>query len=523
MNACKAAATLVCAAGLLAHALCSPAPEPPSASNDVKADRPPLGLNLAGVTDYSSEIVFVDAFKAARPWVAQAPGKPWGQGGPLDLDARGNLKSLAPGQFAESVVYTGFGDRFPAGTFTCLYDGEGDLEFLFDARVVRRQPGRLTVAVAPKNGQVFARLSRTDPANPARNIRLILPGFEKTYAEQPFHPDFLKRWQGFHVFRFMDWGRTNKSPVVAWADRPTPDMHSQAVRGVAAEYMVRLCNQLDVEPWFCMPHRASDNYVRRFARLVKEKLKPSLKVYVEYSNECWNGQFEQARYCREQGKALGLSANDYEAQLRFYAQRSVEIFRIWEEEFGSRERLVRVLASQAANPWTGATVVDWKDSFKQADALAIAPYFGHRWGDPKTASKVAAMSADELIKALPEDLAESHRQMLANATEARKRGLRLVAYEGGQHLVGYGGAENGEGLTKLFQRVNRHPGMKDLYLQDLRNWHEAGGGLFCVFSSMSRPSKWGNWGLLEDTAQDPRTAPKYQAMREYLGRAATAP
>jgi hypothetical protein len=482
---------------------------------DAKA---PLGLNLAGVTDWSSELVFVDAFKAARPWISQAQGKPWGQGGPLDLDPKGNVKLLRDGQFAEAVVYTDFGDRFPAGVFTCYYDGKGELDFAMDAKVIDRRPNWLQVEIKPKNGMTTCRLMKTEPKDPIRNIRLIHPGHERTYLEQPFHPDFLKRWQGFRVLRFMDWQRTNGSKIKEWDERSTPDQHSQAVNGVAPEYMIQLCNQLKIDPWFCMPHRASDGFVTRFAELVKAKLDPARKVYVEYSNECWNGQFEQARYCQEQGKRGKLSDNAYEAQLRYFSQRSVAIFKIWERVLGGKDRLVRVLAAQSANPWTGATVMDWKDACKHADAIAIAPYFGHRWGDPKKAEQTAALPVEQLMQALEEDLKESHKHVKTYAAEAKKRGLKLLAYEGGQHLAGHGGAENDDRLTQLFFAANRHPRMKDMYLQDLQHWQEAGGDVFCIFSSMGRYSKWGSWGLLEHAQQEPKNAPKYQAVREYLER-----
>lgn len=479
--------------------------------------KPPLGLNLAGVVDWSTDLVFVDAFRNARAWISQAKGQPWGKGGPLDLDELGNVRSLRPGQFAETVVLTDFGKSLPAGTFTCLFEGSGDLDFTGDARVVRREAGKLQVEIRPKNGSVFARITRTDPKDPVRSIRLIHPGHEATYAKEPFHPSFLKRWQGFTVFRFMDWARTNGSKLQRWEDRPTLRHHSQAFRGLAPELMIALCNTLQADPWFCMPHLADDDFVRQYARLVKKDLAPQRKVYLEYSNECWNGQFDQARWCREQGLKLGLSKNAYEAQLRFYSQRSVEMFRIWEEELG-KDRLIRVLASQSANPWTGGVVVGWRDAFKKADAIAIAPYFGHRWGSPKTAAKVAAMKADELIAALSHDLDETRKHMDAYAALAKKHGLQLFAYEGGQHLAGYGGAENNKALTSLFHAANRHPGMKDLYLRNLKDWQEAGGGLFCVFSSLGRYSKWGSWGLLESHDQDPATAPKFQAILEYLGR-----
>ncbi|MFO0929703.1 MAG: hypothetical protein U0736_22220 [Gemmataceae bacterium] len=481
---------------------------------------PPLGLNLGGVTDYSSELVFVDAFKAARAWISQAKGKPWGKGGPLDVDSRGNVRALADGQFAETVVWTGFEDRYPAGRFVCLYDGNGDVDIVSDARVTERQPGRLEVEVKPRSGSAFLRITRTDPKDPVRNIRLVPVEREKTYRDRPFRDDFLRRWRGFRVFRFMDWQRTNGSPLVEWADRPTPTDHSQAIKGVALEYMIDLCNTLKVDPWFCLPHRASDDFVRQFAAMVKERLDPARTVYIEYSNECWNGQFAQARYCAEQGRKLGLSTNAFEAQLRYYSKRSVEIFAIWEDVFGGKKRLVRVLATQSANPWTGTTVLDWKSAHRHADAVAIAPYFGHHFGSPKTAEQVAEMSTDALVETLAKDVAANVKIVRSYAEVARKRGVQLVAYEGGQHLAGFHGAENNDRLTRLFHAANRHPRMKDLYLTDLHNWRDAGGGLYCVFSSMGTYSKWGSWGVLEHMAQDPKRVPKMQAIEQFLAESA---
>src|SRR5208282_5752139 len=113
-------------------------------------------------------------------------------------------------------------------------------------------------------------------------------------------------------------------------------------------------------------------------------------------------------------------------------------------------------------------------------------------GDPKTADQTAALSADELVKVLCQDAAESRKHIAAYANEARKRKLQLMAYEGGQHLVGVQGAENNDKLTRLFHEANRQPGMKDLYEQNLNDWQAAGAGLFCVFSSTGKYTKWGS-------------------------------
>ena len=485
------------------------------------ADPPfPMGMNLAGVADWSSEIIFVDAFKAARPWSSQKDevGAAYGSGGPLDLDERGWPKKLADKQFAEALIYMDIGGHYPGGKYVCLFDGRGELEFSNAAQGKPAGPNRYEVDVDNARGFMAVRVKKTDPKNPVRNIRLVKAEYEKTYQVQPFLPEFVSRYKGFPVIRFMDWQKTNNSNDEKWENRARVDDLTQAgMKGVALEYCLLLANTLDADPWLCIPHKADDDYVRNFAKMVKERLNPKHKVYVEYSNETWNTIFDQSKFCQERGLAMKLSDNPYEAQLRYSAQRSVEVFKIFEEVFGGKDRLVRVLAAHGAHPWTGTTAMDWKDAYKSADAIAIAPYFGNAYGDPKTADKVAAMSVEELLDGCKKMIAENRKTNETYAAEAKKRNLKLMTYESGQHLVGYAGAQDNEKLTKLFHDANRHPRMKELYLEDLKNWQEIGGSTFCVFSSMGRYTKWGSWGVLEYHDQDEKTAPKWQAIKEFMG------
>ncbi len=504
-------ARLLCIAVLAAgHAACAAGAAP--------NDNASLGINLGGVTYWSSEIVFVDLFKHSQTFKSQAPGKGYAQGGPLDLTDDGYVRSLAAGgQFADSIVLSRPTMGYPEGIYTCLYDGQGKIAFAYGVETVEERPGRIHIHVKAEQNLLTLRVVETDPSDPIRNIRVILPGFEETYEKQPFHPDFLKRWERFSTLRFMDFQRTNNSKQTQWSDRATPASQTQgADAGVALEYMIRLSNALGANPWFCMPHLASDDYVRSFAEMVKAGLDPDLRIYVEYSNECWNGIFAQARYCRDKGKEMGLSENDYQAQLRYYSKRSVEIFRLWEEVFGGADRLVRVLAAQSANPWTSEQVMDFERAYENADMLGIAPYFGNALGDPRRQDEVAQMTVDEVLDRCAEFIAEGNKTIARQAELAAQRGLRLVAYEGGQHLVGYGGAENNEKLTELFHAANRHPRMKDLYLDYLAGWKQNGGTLMAIFSSMGTYSKWGSWGLLEYHGQPAAEAPKYQAVLEFL-------
>ena len=477
-----------------------------------------LGINLAGVTYWSSEIVFVDLFRHSQTFKSQAPGASYGQGGPLDLTETGWVRSLnGGGHFADSIILSRPKLGYPAGVYTCFYDGKGTIQFAYRTKVVEEQPGRIRVQVNADQDLLTLRITETDPADPVRNIRFILPGFEDTYEWQPFHPEFLARWEKFRVLRFMDMQRTNNSEQMNWSDRPTPDLQTQGgERGVALEYLIALANTLDADPWFCMPHRATDDYVRSFAQMVKSQLDPNLCIYIEYSNECWNGIFAQAGYCRDKGRQFGLSDNDYQAQLRYYSRRAVEIFGIWEDVFGGTDRLVRVLAAQSANPWTSEQVIDFEQAYQHADALGIAPYFGNALGSPQTQDQVAQMTVEQVLDKCAEYIAEGNATIAEQARLASDRGLRLVAYEAGQHLVGHVGAENNRALEDLFHAANRHPRMKGLYLDYLAGWKQNGGTLAVMFSSMGTYSKWGSWGLMEHHGQPPAEAPKYQAVTEFL-------
>ena len=473
----------------------------------------PLGVNLSGVVDWSTEVAFNDVWKTSRAWVSNAEGKPWGRGGPLDLDDRGQVKSLRPGQFATTPVLTRGG--YPGGDYTLAYDGAG--EFRVKGRGVSVRPagpGRVTVA-NPDGEKLLIDLIDTDPADPVRNVRLSLPGADESSGT--FAAPFLARTGRFAAVRFMDWAETNGSEIAAWTDRPEPGDARYTGNGVPAEVMIELANELKVAPWFCVPHLADDDYVRRLAELVRDTLDPSLDVYVEHSNEVWNYQFAQTKYAEKRGAELGLSDNKGQARLFYHARRSGEIFAIWDDAFGPGAARVRgVLGSQSANPWVSERLLADPAVVRRADCLAIAPYFGHELGKPETAAEVAALDdaaffarVDELVEAGAEKIAAHKR--LADAA-----GLELVAYEGGQHLVGTRGAENIQALTDRLHAANRSDRMAAAYRRHLEIWGERGGGLYCLFASVAQPSKWGSWGLLESESQDPADAPKWRAVAERL-------
>ncbi len=475
-------------------------------------------MNLSGPADWNTELPFVDVFRLSRPWVSQKKGQPWGKGPGLDLDECGWVKRLERDCWAETLLCTINGGHYPGGQYTVLYDGKGELEIWGAATAVSKQPGRMAITVDPSRGAFYLKLMATQPDDYIRNIRVIMPGFEDSYQSNPFHALFLKRWKGVACLRFMDWMHTNGSDISKWSQRPALQDATFTKKGVPLELMVDLCNRLQADAWFCMPHLTDDEYVRSFAEMVRDKLHRNLKVYVEYSNEVWNSQFPQTRYSWRKATELGLGPKErpWEGGGMYYTGRSLDIFRIWEEAFGGRQRLVRVLAWQSGNTWWMENILfPYRDACKNVDAIAIAPYIGMNVpeeGSGLTAEQAAKWNLDKVLDYLEtESLPEAIRAIQLTKTVADRYGLVLLAYEGGQHMVGVGGGENNEAMTNLFHAANAHPRIGAIYEKYYKAWTEGGGDLFCYFASISRWSKWGSWGIMQYYDDDPAKSPKFMS------------
>jgi hypothetical protein len=203
----------------------------------------------------------------------------------------------------------------------------------------------------------------------------------------------------------------------------------------------------------------------------------------------------------------------------FCARRSVEIFGIWEHSFAGHSRLVRVIAWQAAGGayWTDNMLLAQQETAKHCDALAIAPYISFMPGPENKnlrSDDVAKWTVDQVLDRVETNaLPECIRWMKTQKAVADKYGLKLVCYEAGQHLVGVGGGENNEALTKLLIAANRHPRMGDIYTKYMDAWRDVDGDLMCIFSSVAASSKWGSWGLLEGA--DETSSAKFDAVIQW--------
>ena len=190
----------------------------------------------------------------------------------------------------------------------------------------------------------------------------------------------------------MDWMETNNSEQSEWEDRTTIDDYTYFKSGgVPVEVLVELANQNDSNPWFTMPHLATDEYVQNFAQYVKENLDSELDIYIEYSNEVWNGSFQQARWVENQAELEGISKEDW------YSRRTTQVTQIWDDVFAEdKERVLGVMGSWSARSEYGREILDYNWAGGTAlsheeygiDVIAIAPYFGGYIGNNKNNTRL---------------------------------------------------------------------------------------------------------------------------------------
>ncbi|MGF1494539.1 MAG: cellulose-binding protein [Microcoleaceae cyanobacterium] len=495
----------------------------------------PLGTNLAGIASYSPQFPFTDYFKSSRDWRIS------GDENQVEYDDNGWITSLGDG----TIATTSFPNNNLGETFVVLYEGEGEIKYAGGAQQNQSasQPGRDVINIKPGQRPTLT-ITSTDPndnGNYLQDIRIVPQDDEAVSDSQIFNPDFVESLDGNQVLRFMDWMATNNSDISEWSDRPQVDDMNYSGEGVPVEIMVELANQTGIDPWFTIPHLATDEYVENFAEYVEEHLDPNLEVYVEFSNEVWNNSFRQTRYAREQGAQEFPGASSNEAARSWFTQRTMDVIQTWEETFDNdSERVIGVLGAKAANDGLTDTDLDYIEStglsYEEAgiDAVAIAPYFNLPLSEPENVQAIEAwvqqgqdFALDQLFQeitvggALPDGYSEGSIQKSAERITdfvelAEETGLDLIAYEGGQHIAPrHNGMHKNEAIADLFNAANRDPRMGEAYGQYFDMWAELSDeGLFAHFTDVSRYSEYGSCGSRESLYQE--SSPKFDALQEVI-------
>ncbi len=485
-----------------------------------------FGINVSGFSPNTTEFVFKDISKL------MGLGRSGTGFTEVQFDADGFPKFLNAGQSITMGFGSGTNQIWPTGDYHIFFDGEGTIVKRTDNEVLKEDLGNghqiWTIRHATSDWFGFE-ITATNASNYLKNLRIIMPGFENDYMTDPIHPSFKEHWSMMTTFRFMDWAGSNGSPVVNWSQATPPGYISQCgysgdwgtrfasdVAGGSPELAITLCNKMGKDMWISIPHQASDEYINQFAQLVKSKLDPSLKVYIEYSNEVWNWAFPQANYSKNKGIELGLTTG---GALEYYVYRSGQMYKIWEDAWGTdKSRIINVFAWQTStgNPdyWLDKAINTWfKDAkFNPAgthpEFFANAPYI---WDQ----SSATPSSVDELFSgAWTEDLVVDKNIMTTQKAFAANNGMEYGCYEAGQHYSSYGSNEDLE--KSVYIPANQDARMGILYKDYLNYWKNEVGGLMMLYSSCGYYSKYGSWGLLERYDQDNNSSPKFRAAKEVI-------
>lgn len=577
----KLATTAIVALALVLGAIVFALPAAPSQAQSATAvhsgvsprpGRRAIAFNLAEINDWSTQMPFIDLMRSARPWIGHERGT-WGGREEADLAASGHLDEDGwvigvPDDLTmiSTLILTDLPAEMvsAAGVYHVRWEGTAYPGFVYAARNVRYNgQGAAAFEYIPGEGAVGIEFRRGS----LRNMTIVherhLEAFERG---EIFNPDWLARVGDAENLRFMDWMLANNSPQVSWADRPRVEHYTWMGRGVPFEVMIELANITGAEPWFTLPHLADEDYQRRFAELVRETLRPDLRVWVEYSNEVWNFMFDQAHWAEEQARARWGREWQW---TQYYIVRAAELMQVVGAVFADHpERLVRVLAvftgavgfeAEMLNP------VDYlaedrshQPLYPNFDVYAVTGYFSADLHTEARNPMVMGWLAESRARAEADGRAqglnaaalaahiEAHRfdhaielagrELLDGGTSgaaewsvshlldfalthharvAREHGMELVMYEGGTHLLVEPRDHDNSELVELFDRINFSEPMGEAYRALVEGWNRLTPAPFNQYTDISVSGIWGAWGALRHLDDD---TTRWRALMEATAR-----
>lgn len=333
-----------------------------------------------------------------------------------------------------------------------------------------------------------------------------------------WNPQFFADLQGYSTFRHMDTNAVNWSKITSWSQRKLPTDPANAAiyidgaspsntTGMAVEWQIDLCNRANVDCWFTHPYLADDDYIRQQAMLIKSKIKPGLKVYIELSNEVWNGTFSAFNQSLTAGQAGGLpGANQWYQGIAHEMYRAIQMYQIYQDVFGASAmgtQVVRVFSESGNLDLTTQALASvykstkWNPNGQKIDLMALAPYIGNGTdgADPNVLTKWKA-EVDARTAGEPIATAKS---------QTKNNGIPLIGcYEGGMHHL---------------QNANvfaASPQAYDAYTYMLDKWAANMNGPCNLYTLHGAWSTGGAWGLYNAIGQPLTAAPKARAVKDWI-------
>lgn len=477
-----------------------------------------MGVNVSGMADWSREHALINRYRQVRSNIITFhSGSSWDTGmeSQLTLDADGYPNQVPQATTASAntmvryVISSENANLRANEQYVFLYDGTATFS-INQVIINSTTPGRVLFTVPPVSGNIWIDINETPLGDHIRNFRLLKVEDEFVdLSANIFNATFLSRLSPFKAIRFMDWGATNASPHVSWANRKTVNERTYTgARGVPYEIMIALCNLTQKDIWICVPHAADDDYITQMATLFRDNLDPNLTVYLEYSNEMWNWLFTQTHWNNEH-RPLNLSYG------RAYSEKAMRVFRIWHTVYGAQSgRVKRVLGLQGGYNGLNEGILAQIPQ-NEWDLASPSHYFGLDHGSTGNPVLTSASTGEDVNTNARNAYFNSWLPTLKqDYRNIRVLGKKIVTYEGGQHYTNF--------QTVPYQQAMYDaqylPSMYNLYSDMLDTIRTMGNQLAMAFTlSGIQESVYGSWGHLPDMYMSPpytTTAPKYQVLIE---------
>jgi hypothetical protein len=480
-------------------------------------------------------------------------------------------------QIIETAMLNGFGGGYRAGTYRFCLDGSATFRIsgampTIESVTISNECRDLDLSSESGSG-ITLEMTSTDASDHARNFRIFHLDFANTIGDDvdyEINPDYIAYLNGLNVgtVRMINWMNVINSPADALDDLNTVTYHTQSSNGrgsgISWQMIATFVDETGINPWLGIPHIAgwsSDDFIREMAQFFRDNIASERHIFVEISNEVWNSSFVENQYARDNsptGKA--------EDWVGIVVERIVRIF---QEVFIDHSRFTVLAPTYSADGIPNgnqgqytATVLSYLNEKQLANiAVAVNSYFASSMGDPCEPTSLSdnvgcspadnatwAPEFDALLSASPETIVDVARKFIdhntnidfpsasldadlqqlldwvGGKTDLRSLltnvkstvdsfGVPMVAYEGGQHLVGRNSGISVDALTGQFGAANRGEQMAVAYEELFTMWDDIGGGMFCAFVDIGPYNSFGSWGLQESLVE-PET-PKYRAVREY--------
>ncbi|MFC4776267.1 NPCBM/NEW2 domain-containing protein [Paenibacillus sp. GCM10023252] len=531
-----------------------------------------MGINIEHPSDSSNLKIFANAYKTVRIGSPNSPadytfpvdssGDPYQDFGLFMWDAGGFINDTQ-GSYAisfngQATVAVTLGDASIPGGIS--YNS-----------ATNTSSGTMVVNTNSTVSLKFTNTKRTSSSAANTGVtnmkimRPVSPGSSTSYPASTVFSDtfknIIKNEFKAKAIRFMDFTATNgKTGEVQWSDRVTPAMvqslgggtgYGWQGKGGAWEYIVMLCNELDVDAWISVPTAVNDDYITKLAQLFKygtngvtpytstqanpvyPGLEAGRKLYVEYSNELWNtaGAFTQSTWNKDQAVAevnAGGSILNYDGTTNVWqlgwrrqAKRTVEISNAFRAVFGDSEMMTRIRPvlewQQGDGQGTAGTMLSFIDNWysnKDGNHVAVPrPVNYFIWGGSGSAYYSPDNHSDTLSLTNFWSNGDMDPATWANAQKidaswAAMFGLKRTAYEGGPSLDNTGHSESVKlqawNDSRMTAEVTEHQ----------QAWEQYGGDIlmYFTFSALSNTGYY-QWEFVKDMNNPVATSPKLAAIK----------